>query len=85
MGSGAPRVTDLVPRLPYVCLDLSCGCRVPDPYPPDGVRFGEAYGSFQADVFDGENGMHLDTFREHNLTDLVDAVHRNYPHARKIR
>ncbi len=85
MQSRAPRVADLVPRLPYICEDRGCGCRIPSPYPQDRVRFGESYGCFQADVFDGENGMLLETFREHNLTDLVDAVHRNYPHARKVR
>lgn len=75
-----------VPDLPYICTDLSCECRVPSPYPQERVSFEGPFepNYFRAMVRD-EDGRTIDVFVDWNLSSLVEAVHRNYPHARKAR
>ena len=68
---------------PFTCSDPSCGCRVPNPFPEGAtVGFEEDGEVFLATIKDGDGGV-VDFLRDRNLASLVEAVHRNYPHARK--
>lgn len=73
-----------VPDLPYTCTDPSCECQVPNPLPQEAVSFSEGFGGFTATVAN-EDGRTIDLLVDHSLSSLVEAVHRNYPHARKVR
>ena len=73
----------LVPDLPYVCEDPGCSCRVPNPYPQEVVSFDQDENGFVAVIYDEGQFLLLDVLRDHSLSELVSAVHRNYPYARK--
>lgn len=87
MGSGRRSELDsmgnLVPDMPYRCQDPTCGCYLPREGVTHFLRFTTTPEGFRADVLN-EYGWAVDEFRDHSLSNLVDSVHRNYPHARKV-
>ena len=78
------KVGSLVPDMPYRCQDPTCDCQVwPEEFPwNETIHFTSTPEGFEGEIID-EYGGTVDLFRGHDLQALVEAVHRNYPHARK--
>ena len=68
--------------LPYRCQDWTCDCHAHLSEKDESimVAFHQDREGFSA-IITSEDGW-VDEFRSHDLMDLAQAVHRNYPHAR---